>query len=108
MFDGASLTAADFTGSPGTLTPSDLWGCNTFKGRAFYWARDAQSFWYAAAGSYQGALAQFDVSSQLQTGGALIQMVTWTLDSGSGIDDLSVFISPQVKRWFTLAATRAT
>jgi hypothetical protein len=92
VFNGASLTSADFTGSPVALTPSDLWGCNTFKGRAFYWGRDSQSFWYAAAGSYQGALAQFDVSSQLQTGGALIQMVTWTLDSGSGIDDLSVFI----------------
>lgn len=69
-----------------------MWGCNTFKGRAFYWSRDAQAFWYAVAGGYQGVLARFDVASQLQTGGALIQMVTWTLDSGSGIDDLAVFI----------------
>lgn len=32
------------------------------------------------------------MAAQLQTGGSLVQMVTWTLDSGSGIDDLAVFI----------------
>ena len=30
------------------------------------------------------------MAAQLQTGGSLVQMVTWTLDSGSGIDDLAV------------------
>jgi hypothetical protein len=51
VYDGSSLAAADFTGSTG-LTAANLWGCNTFKGRVFYWEENAQSFWYAAAGSY--------------------------------------------------------
>lgn len=92
VFDGASVTAANFTGSPGGFTPADMWGLNSFKGRMFYWAEGEQSFWYATAGSYQGVMAEFDMSSQLQTGGSLVQMVTWTLDSGSGIDDIAVFI----------------
>lgn len=92
VYDGTSLTAANFTGSPGGFVAADMWGINSFKGRMFYWAEGAQSFWYAAAASYQGALAEFDMQSQLQTGGSLVQMVTWTLDSGSGVDDLAVFI----------------
>lgn len=69
-----------------------MWGVASFKGRAFYWAQAAQSFWYATAGSYQGVLAEFNMASVLQSGGTLVQVVTWTLDSGSGIDDLAVFI----------------
>lgn len=92
VYDGATLSAASFAGSPGGLTAANLWNCNTHKGRVYYWEDNVQAFWYAAAGSYQGALAQFDMSTQLQTGGTLVQMVTWTLDSGSGIDDLAVFI----------------
>lgn len=49
-------------------------------------------FWYAQAGSYQGQITKFDMSSRLTRGGTLVQMLTWTLDSGSGIDDLAVFI----------------
>lgn len=91
VFNGTAVSAADFTGSTG-LTATDLWGCATFKGRVFYWEEGAQGFWYAAAGSYQGALTQFDLSTQLRTGGTLVMMLTWTLDSGSGVDDLAAFI----------------
>ena len=69
-----------------------MWGVATFKGRAFYWEEAAQSYWYATAGSYQGVLAEYDMASVLQSGGTLVMVVTWTLDSGSGIDDLAVFI----------------
>ncbi len=92
VFDGTALAAANFTGSPGGFIPADMWGINSHKGRMFYWERGGQSFWYATAGAYQGVLAEFDMSSLLLTGGSLVLMVTWTLDSGSGVDDLAVFI----------------
>ncbi len=69
-----------------------MWSLNSFKGRVFYWAKNQQAFWYATAGSYQGVMAKFDCATQLQTGGTLVQMVTWTLDAGNGVDDLAVFI----------------
>ena len=37
-------------------------------------------------------LAKYDMSGVVTTGGSLVQMVTWTLDSGSGIDDRAAFI----------------
>lgn len=87
IYNGA-LSAAVITG----VTASTLWGCNTFKGRVFYWQQNAQSFWYAAAGAFQGALAQFDLSATIASGGTLVQMLTWTLDAGDGVDDLAVFL----------------
>lgn len=87
-YNGTSLANLVVTGAVAT----SLWGCNTFKGRVFYWYENAQSFWYAAAGSFQGLLTKFDLSMQLQTGGSLVMMVSWTLDSGDGIDDLAAFI----------------
>jgi hypothetical protein len=88
VYDGTTVTAIVATGP--TLTT--LWGVNTFKGRAYYWQRGAQSFWYAAAGAYQGTLTEFDLSGQVQNGGFLMMMLTWTLDSGKGVDDLAVFV----------------
>lgn len=76
--------------APGLSGP--FWGCNTFKGRAFYWQKDARSFWYAQAGSYQGTLTEFDLSTQIRTGGTLVMMLTWTIDAGDGVDDLAVFL----------------
>lgn len=88
VYDGSSLADIVVTG----VTATTLWGCNTFKGRAFYWAQNAQSFWYAAAGAYQGALTQFSLSTIAGSGGTLVQMLTWTLDAGDGVDDLAVFL----------------
>jgi len=69
-----------------------FWGCNTFKGRVYYWQKDSRSFWYAQAGAFQGVLTEFDLSTQITTGGTLVMMLTYTLDAGDGVDDLAVFI----------------
>lgn len=69
-----------------------LWGCNTYKGRVYYWKKNDDSFWYAAAGAYQGALTEFPLDTQLSKGGYLVMMVSMTMDSGAGADDLAAFV----------------
>lgn len=90
VYDGSTVAAANFTGSPGGLTATTLWGCNTFKGRVFYWSRNEQRCWYAAAASFQGALAEFDFGRNVS--GSLVQMVNLTTDAGDGVDDYAAFI----------------
>ena len=87
-YDGPTLTDLVITGHPTGI----FWGCNTFKGRVFYWEEGKQSFWFAAAGAYQGALTEFDLSTQCRTGGTLVMMLTLTVDAGDGIDDFAVFV----------------
>lgn len=88
VYNGTTIIDAVITG----VTMTTLWGCNNFKGRVFYWKQNDQSFWYAAAGAYQGALVEFNLSSVVGQGGVLVQMLTWTLDAGDGVDDLAAFV----------------
>ena len=41
VFDGTTMTAANFAGSPVGFVPETMWSVNSFKGRAFYWAENA-------------------------------------------------------------------
>lgn len=87
-YNGTTLTDIVITGKPSGA----FWGCNTFKGRVFYWDEGVQSFWYSQAGSYQGVLTEFDLSTQCRTGGTLVMMLTITVDAGDGIDDFAIFL----------------
>jgi len=87
-WDGTTLTATSISGA----TSADLIHCTTFKGRVLYVEKDSQSFWYPGAGSYAGAMTEFDLSQQTTTGGDLLYIIDWTRDGGSGVDDLAVFV----------------
>jgi hypothetical protein len=92
-FDGVALTPLDYTGSAPPITPGEFVGVTTFKGRAYYWKKTGTSFWYAQAGSYQGELNEFDLGPILQLGGNIVSMFTWTVDSGTGPDDMMCIIT---------------
>lgn len=89
VYDGATLSDIVITSGP---TPSDLVGVLPFKGRAMYWENSSASFWYAAAGSYQGVLTEFPLATFTQHGGVIKLMLTWTRDAGDGIDDFLVIL----------------
>ena len=90
QYDGTTLGnySATITGA----TPADLKGVMVFKGRAIYWENNAAKFWYAAAGSYGGALTSFPLSYTTKQGGYVVECCTWSRDSGAGADDLFVVI----------------
>ncbi|GAF74514.1 unnamed protein product, partial [marine sediment metagenome] len=92
-FDGSTLTPLDFSGSAPPITPGQFIGVTTFKGRAYYWQNTGTSFWYAQAGGYQGELNEFDIGPVLQLGGNIRMMFTWTLDSGTGPDDMLCIVT---------------
>lgn len=87
-YDGSTLNTTSISGA----TSADLISCTTHHGRVYYIEKDSQSFWYAAAGSYSGALTEFDLSQFTTTGGDLLYMISWTRDGGSGVDDLAAFV----------------
>lgn len=84
VYNGTTCSNIAVTG----VTASTLRGVITFKGRCYYWQNNAQSFWSAAAGSYQGALAEFPVSTFTTLGGKVTLLCTITRDGGEGADDL--------------------
>lgn len=88
VYDGSSITAATITG----VDPTTLIGVVNFKGRAFYWQANSTSFFYADPGAFQGGLTEFPLAMFAQRGGHIVQIITWTRDSGDGVDDYCAII----------------
>ena len=87
-WDGTTWTATSL--SAGTISSSALSQAVTHHGRVYYVQGGTQSFWYAAAGAYSGTLTEYDLSEFTTTGGSLLYLISWTRDSGAGVDDLLV------------------
>jgi hypothetical protein len=92
-FDGTILTPLDYTGSEPVITAGEFIGVCVFKGRAFYWKALGTKFWYAQAGAYQGDLNEFDIGSLIGLGGDIVLIQPWTIDPGTGPDDLLVIVT---------------
>jgi hypothetical protein len=90
QWDGTTFGAVTISGTG--LTATDLSGVTSYKGRAVYWSEGANSFWYGAAGAYAGAMTEFPIDFVTQRGGGIREIVTWTRDSGDGMDDWFVIL----------------
>lgn len=98
-FDGSTVSdigsgpESAITGSG--LDPSRLIGVNLFKSRLFFIERNSMKFWYLPPLAIGGTAEEFDLASRCALGGQLLAMATWTIDGGSGVDDLAVFLTSE-------------
>ena len=86
-YDGSAVATLGTLSGP---TVTELAGSVTFKGRVIYWeaptGSNPQSFWYAAAGAYTGALTEYALN-EFTKGGYVVSCFNWTHDGGAGLDD---------------------
>ena len=71
---------------------SQVW---LFKERLFFIEGDTASAWYLPVESIGGAASEINLGSIFKKGGVLLFGATWSIDSGSGLDDVCVFVSDQ-------------
>ena len=97
MFDGSAWTAVTGASTPAItgVTTSTLANINVFKERVWYIQSGTLDAWYSAVGAFAGALTKFSLGSVFKRGGFLMAMASWTIDGGTGIDDLAVFITSE-------------
>jgi len=88
-YDGTTWTTPTITG----VTSSTLTQGWPFKSRMFFIEDDSLSFWYLATNSISGAATEFPLKGVFHLGGKLLFGATWSLDSGSGIDDVCVLVT---------------
>lgn len=89
-YNGTAVSAMTISGSG--LTVSTLNGIHIYKGRSYFWDDRTQDFWYSATNALGGTLTKFPLGRVQGTGGNMVSMGTWSRDSGSGMQDLAVFI----------------
>ena len=89
-YDGATITPLVTTG----LVQDQISRVCVYLQRPFYAERNSLSVWYPAAGAFQGALTELDLSSYASKGGVISNISTWTRDNGAGgMDDLFVVLT---------------
>lgn len=68
---------------------------NVFKRRIWFVEKNSLSAWYLPIDSIQGAAVEFPLEALADKGGYLMAMGTWTIDAGTGADDMAVFITSE-------------
>ena len=95
MFDGTNwTTVASFpiTGG-GTLNTSNIAVVGVFKRMLFFIQNDDTAFYFLPIDQISGTVSKFPLGGQIQRGGYLMAIGSWTVDAGGGQDDFCVFVT---------------
>ena len=88
-FDGAAWAVPAIT-----VATSSTWGYVTLhKKRIWAVQKNTMNLWYLPVDSIAGAATLFPVGSLFKKGGYVVAIGAWSLDGGSGLDDLFVIVS---------------
>jgi len=91
LYDGATWSTPSITG----VTDNDLSNITLFKNRIWFIEKNTLKAWYLPTSSIGGAAQSTDMSSVCRFGGRLVDLDTWTIDAGYGVDDNLAFITSQ-------------
>ena len=90
QYDGTTLSAANYTG---IADDSVLNNVTSYRARLYFTEKDSTKFYYTGVSAITGAITEFDTQTVLKLGGFLQNIASWTLNTGSGIDEHLVLIS---------------
>jgi hypothetical protein len=91
----ANGTAVSVVGAFTGVNPATLTSVWEHKSRLWFIESGTLSAWYLPVDSRTGAAVEFPLQGVFHKGGVLTIGATWSVDSGSGLDDLQVFITDQ-------------
>ncbi len=88
-YDGTTWTTCSVSASG--LTRTNLVTVHNHKNRLWFGEENQNWVWYGTIDAVESVLTKFTLP--FRKGGKLMQMGSWTRDSGTGQDDLAVFVS---------------
>lgn len=95
VYDG-SAWHQDGDGVPYNVTgvdTADCIGITLSHNRVWLVEKETLKAWYLPAGAIGGAANPLDLSSFAERGGYLMSIMTWTMDAGYGMDDMTAFMT---------------
>jgi len=95
LFDGASWTAPSvtFPAPFAAYTTAKFANVTVFKNRLWFIEKNSLRAWYLPTLAIGGTAQYIDLNAVAKWGGHLVDLDTWTIDAGYGIDDNLVFIT---------------
>jgi hypothetical protein len=95
LYDGSTWKSITGVSTPAItgVTTTNLKSPILFKNRLWFVERNTLKAWYLPVLSVGGAANAIDMSSVAQMGGYIVAIATWTIDAGTGVDDLFVAVT---------------
>jgi hypothetical protein len=95
LFDGTTWLRVDGSSTIAVtgVTTTSLSNITLFKNRIWFIEKNTLKAWYLPTSSVGGAAQVLDLSSIAKYGGHLVDLDTWTIDAGYGVDDNLVFVT---------------
>ena len=95
LYDGTNWVAIDAASTPAItgVTTTTLSNVTLFKNRLWFIQKDTLKAWYLPTSAVGGAAQVLDLSAIAKFGGHLVDLDTWTIDAGYGVDDNLVFVT---------------
>ncbi len=95
LYDGSTWVSIDNASTPAItgVTTTTLDNVTLFKNRVWFIQKNTLKAWYLPTSAVGGAAQVLDLSSIAKNGGHLVDLDTWTLDAGYGMDDNLAFIT---------------
>lgn len=98
LYDGTTWTTIPSSGGgshiSGVLT-NDLVNIVLFKNRLWFIEKNTLTAWYLPTDSIYGTANKLDMTAIARHGGHLVDLDTWTIDAGYGVDDNLAFITSE-------------
>ena len=97
LYDGSTWQALNAVSTPSItgVATADLSNGWVFANRVFFVESGTLNSWYLPVDSIGGLALDFSLAGVFKKGGALLFGGTWSLDSGSGLDDKCIFVSTE-------------
>jgi len=93
LYNGSTWATTALTGS-GLTAANLIWG-NLHQNRLWAGEKDSLDAWYLGVNDVSGSMTKFPLGGVATKGGYIMAMGTWTRDSGSGQDDVAVFLTSE-------------
>ena len=96
LYNGTTWTTITGASSPpiSNITTASIRGMLSHKGRLWMCVEGSAGVYYSTVGAL-GAMTFFTTNNFLRRGGSIIAMTTWSVDTGTGADDLLILFSSE-------------
>lgn len=91
LYNGTTWSTVSITGP----TATDLVWCNIHQNRLWVGEIDSLDAYYLPVNSIGGSATLFSIAGVAKLGGYIMAMGTWTRDSGTGLDDVALFLTSE-------------
>lgn len=98
LYNGSTWQAVNAGSSPiaiSGVTTANLISVNVYKSRLWFVENNTTKVWYLPVNAVGGAAQSIDFGPLFKLGGFLMAMLTWTIDTGNGMNEFAVFVSSE-------------